>query len=234
VKQTMLERVLAARDAKQAVALVTAVPGGEQLFVWGSDRGAGDDVGDELWECCQGALRDDRSQMVEIGGDKYFVQTFNPALQMVIVGAVHITQALAPMAQLAGYQVTVVDPRRAFASDMRFPDVAVDTDWPDDALERIGINHRSAVVTLTHDPKLDDPALTVALKADAFYIGSLGSKRTHAARLDRLREAGFTDAELQRIHGPLGLPLGAKSPAEIAISAIAQVTQVLRQRPALT
>jgi xanthine dehydrogenase accessory factor len=112
--------------------------------------------------------------------------------------------------------------------------VAVDTDWPDDALERIGINHRTAVVTLTHDPKLDDPALTVALKADAFYIGSLGSKRTHAARLDRLREAGFTDAQLQRINGPLGLPLGAKSPAEIAISAIAQVTQTLRQRSAQT
>lgn len=209
--------------------LLTSVPGGEQRLVFGDDRSSGDAVSENEWLLCQGALRSDRSQMAEIDGGSVFAQTFNPPLRMLVIGAVHISQALAPIAQLAGYEVTVIDPRRAFASDARFPGIAVETDWPDEVLERLGVDHRTAVVTLTHDPKLDDPALTVALRSNAFYIGSLGSKRTHAARLQRLREAGFDDKSLERIHGPIGLPLGAKSPAEIAISAIAQITSALRQ-----
>jgi len=223
-----LARLNAARSAGRSVCLVTEIPGGFQRLVYANERAAGDAVTDDIWAACQRALRDDRSQMHEAASGQQFLQAFNPPLRMLVVGAVHITQALAPMAQIAGYEVTVIDPRRAFASDARFPGVAVETDWPDEVLQRLELNHRTAVVTLTHDPKLDDPALDVALRSDAFYIGSLGSKRTHAARLERLRRAGFGEDALERIHGPIGLPLGAKSPAEIAISAMAQITQSLR------
>ena len=144
------------------------------------------------------------------------------------VGAVHIAQPLARMAALAGYLVTVVDPRTAFASDERFPGVEVSTDWPDEALEKLQLNRRTAVVTLTHDPKLDDPALATALRSDVFYIGALGSKRTHAGRLKRLGELGFGEKDFARIHGPVGLDIGAVSPSEIAISILAQITLVLR------
>ncbi len=147
---------------------------------------------------------------------------------MIVVGAVHIAQALVPMARLAGYEVVVVDPRRTLASIERFPNVAVTTDWPDEALTTLAPDRRTAVVALTHDPKLDDPALAAALASDAFYIGALGSRRTQASRLARLREMGFSDHDLSRIHGPIGLPVGATSPAEIAISILGQVTQVLR------
>jgi xanthine dehydrogenase accessory factor len=229
LKHDTLSRLLEARRAGRSAVLLTAVPGGEQRLVLGDDRGAGDPVSDAEWSLCQAALREDRSQMGALDGAQVFAQAFNPPLRMIIVGAVHITQALAPIAQIAGYQVTVIDPRRAFASDVRFPGLTVEADWPDEVLERIGLDHRCAVVTLTHDPKLDDPALTVALRSEAFYIGSLGSRRTHAARLERLRGAGFDEHALARIHGPLGLPLGAKSPAEIAIAAIAEVTQTLRR-----
>ena len=154
---------------------------------------------------------------------------FNPPLRLIVVGAVHIAQALVPMASLTGYDVTVVDPRRAFASDARFPGVAVRQDWPDEALEELRPDARAAVITLTHDPKLDDPALDVALRSDAFYIAALGSKRTHAARLERLAGLGHDAATLGRIFGPAGLPIGAVSPAEIALSIMAEMTQVLRR-----
>ena len=209
--------------------VLTDLDGGAQRLVRGDDRSAGDPVTDEEWALCDRALRDDRSERVVLGERSVFVHVLNPPLWMVIVGAVHITQALAPMARLTGYRVTVIDPRRAFASEARFPDVEVLTDWPDEAMEALGLGRRSAVVTLTHDPKIDDPALAAALRSEAFYIGSLGSRRTHAARLERLRQAGFSDADLARIHGPLGLPIGAKSPAEIALSALSEVTRTLRQ-----
>ena len=147
---------------------------------------------------------------------------------MIVVGAVHIAQPLSAMAALAGYDVTLVDPRESFAAAERFPGVALNPEWPDTALDSLGLDHRCAVVTLTHDPKLDDPALQVALKSDAFFIGCLGSKKTHASRLRRLKKAGFTEADLARVHGPVGLPIGSRSPAEIAISILAQVTQTLR------
>jgi xanthine dehydrogenase accessory factor len=153
---------------------------------------------------------------------------YTPAMRLAIVGAVHITQALVPMAQALGYQPLVVDPRRAFAAPERFPGLLLSDAWPDEALEQWGITPATAVVTLTHDPKLDDPALEVALRSPAFYIAALGSRKTHASRLERLSAAGFDDATLARIHGPAGLSIGALSPAEIALSVLAQMTAVLR------
>ena len=161
--------------------------------------------------------------------EETFVAIHNPPLRLAIIGAVHIAQALVPMARLAGYDPVLVDPREAFGAAARFPGETILNDWPDDALEDWGIDTRSAVVTLTHDPKLDDPALQIALKSDAFYIGCLGSTRTHAKRVERLTEAGFSQDEVARLHAPVGLSIGAKSPAEIAVSILAQMTQVLRQ-----
>lgn len=153
---------------------------------------------------------------------------FNPPLSLIIIGAVHIAQALIPLAAHLGYEVTLIDPREGFAKAERFQSITILDDWPDEALSEIEINNRTAIVTLTHDPKLDDPALNQALRSDCFYIGSLGSKKTHAARLERLRSAGFTDEELDRIHGPVGLDIGAKNPEEIALSIMAEMTAVLR------
>jgi xanthine dehydrogenase accessory factor len=177
------------------------------------------------------AVSEDRSTTIETADGPVFVEVFNPRLRCIIVGAVHIAQPLARMASIAGYLVTVVDPRTAFASDERFPNVTLSTEWPDDALATLKLNRRTAVITLTHDPKLDDPALAAALRSDAFYIGALGSKKTHAARLKRLQALGFSEGELGRIHGPVGLDINATSPAEIAIAILGQVTQVLRAGP---
>ena len=228
MRREILHAVLAAREGKRPAVLVSELDAGEQrLFL--------PDVPDEsglappVRAACVEALRADRSRrLTNEDGSDLFLQVFNPPLRMVVVGAVHITQALAPMAVLLGYEVTVVDPRRAFATDERFPGVVVDTEWPDDALLRLAPDRRTAVVTLTHDPKLDDPALAVALASDAFYIGSLGSRRTHAARLERLRARGFDETALARIHGPVGLAIGAKSPAEIATAVTAEITARLR------
>jgi xanthine dehydrogenase accessory factor len=178
------------------------------------------------------ALAEDASGPLELEGRQIFLQVFNPPLRMAVVGAVHIAQPLAPMAALAGFAVTVIDPRRAFATSQRFPGVELTHDWPDEALERMKPDRRTAIVTLTHDPKIDDPALEAALRSEAFYIGALGSKRTHASRLERLRASGFADNQLGRIHGPIGLALGGRSPAEIAIAILAQVTMTRHAKPA--
>jgi len=153
---------------------------------------------------------------------------FNPPLKLIIIGAVHIAQALIPLAAQMGYEVILIDPREGFAQAERFQSITIIGDWPDEALGEVEINNRTAIVTLTHDPKLDDPALTQALRSDCFYIGSLGSKKTHAARLERLKSAGFKDKDLNRIHGPVGLDIGAKNPEEIALSIMAEITSVLR------
>ena len=169
-------------------------------------------------------IRDDLSRTVkDEDGSEYFVRVFNTPLRMIVVGAVHISQALVPMAQLAGYACTVVDPRGAFATKERFPGVTLSEDWTDDALNKLKPDARTAIITLTHDPKLDDPALLVALISKAFYVGALGSSRTHAKRVARLKEAGLTDAAIARIGSPVGLDIGAKSPAEIAISILAEI-----------
>lgn len=166
---------------------------------------------------------------------EWFLGVHNPPLRMVVVGAVHIAQALLPMARIAGYDATLVDPREAFAAEARFPGEAILRDWPDAALAGQGLDARTAVVTLTHDPKLDDPAIMAALGSEVFYLGCLGSTRTHAKRVARLTEAGFSEAQIARIHAPVGADIGAKSPAEIAVSILAQITERLRRpetRPA--
>jgi xanthine dehydrogenase accessory factor len=213
----LIDELAAARAARRPVAYAV------NPATW--DRRLVDGPGDPLWPEAQAALIADRSGFA---GD-WFLGVHNPPLRMAIVGAVHIAQALAPMARLAGYDVGVVDPREAFASAGRFPDTRLLHDWPDAALESFGLDTRTAVVTLTHDPKLDDPAIRAALAAPVFYLGCLGSSRTHAKRVDRLTEAGFAADAIARIHAPVGLDLGAKSPAEIAVAVLAQITERLRR-----
>jgi xanthine dehydrogenase accessory factor len=175
------------------------------------------------------AARADRSMNVEIDGRQWFLALANPAVDLVIIGAVHVAQALTKMAALVGFRVRVIDPRTSFATNDRFPGVALSHDYPDEALARVPLGRRSAVVTLSHDQKIDDPALAVALASPAFYIGALGSKKTQTARHERLKARGFSDEMLARIHGPVGLAIGAKSPEEIALSIMAQITEVLRK-----
>jgi LAO/AO transport system kinase len=220
----LIERLLAERAAKRAATVVTRLADGTQALV------AGDEVSGELAlteaqrEEVRRRLRSDKSGTLESSDGTLFARCYAQAPRMVIVGAVHITQALAPMAAMAGFEVVVIDPRRAFATAERLPGVTVTTEWPDEALARIGLDAQTAVVTLSHDPKLDDPALIAALQSPCFYIGALGSSRTHAKRVARLTEAGLADA-IPRIHAPVGLDLGGRSPSEIAVSVIAQVIQ---------
>jgi xanthine dehydrogenase accessory factor len=177
-------------------------------------------------------LRSAKSGIEDTPEGKVFLTVHVPSPKLVITGAVHISQALAPMGQLLGYDVTIVDPRTAFASIERFPDVKVIAEWPDVALPPIGIDHYTAFVALTHDPKIDDSGLDIALKSDCFYIGALGSRKTHARRVERLKtERGFTDNDIGRIHSPIGLDIGAVSPSEIAVAIIGEITQRLRQEP---
>lgn len=231
MKSALVEKLLAAKQARRAVALVTDLGSNAQAIFdpASSDNPLG--LSPAQREAVLAALDANTSDEIEVEGRRLFVQARVPNPRLIIVGAVHITQALAPMAALAGYEVIVVDPRRAFATAERFPGVSLRHDWPDEALDALHVDARSAVVTLTHDPKIDDPALDRALKSPAFYIGALGSKKTHAARLNRLKSAGFDDVTLARVHGPAGLAIGAKSPAEIAISVLAQLTAARHGRP---
>ena len=183
----------------------------------------------ELHELAVQALRTDQCVRREVQGQDWFVQPFNPPLRLIIMGAVHIAQHLASYALSCGYDVVVVDPRQTFASADRFPGVELNTEWPDYALQLLAPDPRTALVTLTHDPKLDDPALQVALRSPAFYIGALGSRRTQAARVQRLREAGLDEALLARLKAPVGLDLGARTPPEIAVSIMAEITAELRR-----
>lgn len=209
----LLERLVTARAARRAIGVLTDLDSFARALVGPDDPAHA------------GAFRTDRSGLTEDGA---LLTLHNPPLRLVVVGAVHIAQALLPMARLAGYDPVLVDPREAFASPARFPGETLIHDWPDDALARIGLDARCAVVTLTHDSKLDDPAIQAALASDIFYLGCLGSTRTHAKRLDRLRAAGVPDAQLARIHAPVGLNIGARNPAEIALSTLAQITAALR------
>ncbi|NMG17262.1 XdhC family protein [Aromatoleum bremense] len=232
MKATMFEQLLADRRAKRPVAVVTRLADGEEALVHEEESESENQDGfsgalaltpEQLAETRQ-RLRADRSGALASADGALFARCHVSAPRLVIVGAVHIAQALAPMAAIAGFEVIVVDPRRAFATPQRLPGVSVTTEWPDEALERLGIDAQTAVVTLSHDPKLDDPALIVALQSDAFYIGSLGSTRTHAKRVARLAEAGLEEA-IARIHAPVGLDLGGRAPAEIAVAILAQVVQ---------
>jgi xanthine dehydrogenase accessory factor len=208
----MLAGLVAARAARQPIGY------GVNLTTWDRRLLAPSDAPDRF--------RADRSGLEE-GGE--FITLHNPPLRLVVVGAVHISQALLPMARLAGFDPVLIDPRGAFGSEARFPGETLLDDWPDAAMAALAPDARTAVVTLTHDPKLDDPAILAALGTACFYLGCLGSTRTHAKRLDRLRAAGVTDAAIARIHAPVGLDIGAKSPAEIAVSVLAQIIQTLRR-----
>ena len=223
----LLAQALIKREEKAPVAIVTHLSDGIQALISPSDTEGPLCLSAPTLAEVRARLRDDRSGRIDTDEGDLFVLALNPPKRLVLVGAVHISQSLVPMAQIAGYDITIVDPRGAFATKDRFPNVHLTDAWPDEALERLAPDHRTAVVTLTHDPKLDDPALTVALRSDVFYIGALGSKKTHNARRLRLQKAGFTDVEIAHIHGPVGLAIGAKSPAEIAISILAQMTQAL-------
>jgi xanthine dehydrogenase accessory factor len=229
MKGRFLDAVIAAGRDSRSVVLATDIKSGTQLFFDG-DRTEGDLALDEAGlAALRDSLRADRNRLIETAQGRVFIEVFSPPRRCFVIGAVHIAQPLVKVLALADYQAIVIDPRESFATEIRFPGLELSTEWPDEALERLRPDHRSAVVTLTHDPKLDDPALAVALRSQCFYIGALGSKRTHARRCDRLREMGFTDADLARIHGPIGLAIGATSPAEIAVSILAQMTQVLRR-----
>jgi xanthine dehydrogenase accessory factor len=207
----LLEQLVAGRATRQALAYEVNIESGVRRLLHGGhpDR-----------------LRLDRSGLED--DDETFVAVHNPPLRLICVGAVHIAQALVPMARIAGYDPVLIDPRAAFAASDRFPGETILEDWPDEAVAKLGLDARTALVLLTHDPKLDDPALQAALDAECFYIGALGSKRTHAKRVDRMTAAGFSAAQIDRIHGPIGLDIGAAGPAEIAVSVLAEITAVVR------
>ena len=230
MKGRILDAVIAAGHETRSIALATDLATGRQLLV--DDVAAEGDLTLNAAALAEvrDALRIDRNMTLETSEGRIFVEVFSPPRRCFVVGAVHIAQPLVQMLRLADYGVTVIDPRGSFATEARFPGVDLTQEWPDEALERLRPDHRSAVVTLTHDPKLDDPALAVALRSDCFYIGALGSRRTHAARCSRLTELGLSDSDLKRINGPIGLAIGAVSPAEVAISIVAQMTQILRRR----
>jgi len=229
MKGRYLDAVIAAGTERRSIALATELKSGRQLLL-DRDGFEGELELEDLHRAAmRDALRADRNITLETADGSVFVQVFSPPGRCFVIGAVHIAQPLTQMLPLIDYQAIVIDPRQSFATEARFPGIELTTEWPDEALERLKPDHRSAVVTLTHDPKIDDPALAVALRSDCFYIGALGSRRTHAGRLRRLGELGFTDADLSRIHGPVGLNIGAISQAEVAISILAEMTQILRQ-----
>ncbi len=223
MNRDLIDQVLSARDTRRAVATVTSIAGGVQRIV-PRDAVAGDPLEEALSE----GFRFDKSGVHALEGEEYFVHIHNPALKLVVVGAVHIAQSLIPMARAAGYDVMVIDPRGAFATGERFPDVTLHDEWPDEVLSEGDLDARTALVALTHDPKIDDPALRMALDSECFYIGALGSRRTQASRMERLKASGALQDALARIHGPIGLDIGARGAPEIAISIMAEMTRALR------
>lgn len=223
MKLETLQQLNTERAARRPAIVVTDTATGEQRLVKAADIAA-DPLAAELSK----QLRMGKSATIEADGKKLFLNVYAPTAKLVIVGAVHISQALAPLARSLGYDVTVVDPRTAFASPERFPDVPLVAEWPDVALPPLSIDRYTAFVALTHDPKIDDPALLHAFERDCFYIGALGSKKTHGRRVERLKEQGASEADVARIHAPIGLAIGAVSPAEIAVSIMAEITATLR------
>jgi xanthine dehydrogenase accessory factor len=225
MKREILEQILRDLRARRPVVLATDLSSGEARLLYP----LGAEAGDPLLGAAREAAALDASRKLEGPSGTAFLRVFNPPVRVVIVGAVHIAQPLARMVQLAGYDVLVVDPRRAFATEQRFRGIPLLGEWPDEVLARLGLDRRTGVVAMAHDPKIDDPALAAALRSQAFYVGALGSKKTQAARRERLRKMGFTDSDLARIHGPVGLSIGAASPAEIAVSILAELVACLRR-----
>lgn len=231
MKVALLESLLAASGSRHPTALVTNLVSGAQALV--NANGAEGELTLDAAALAQArrCLDEDESRTLETAAGTLFVEVWNPKPRLLVIGAVHTAQELVPLARAAGYDVTVIDPRAAFGTAARFPGTTVLNDWPDEIVPTLAPNRRTAILTLTHDPKIDDPALIAALRSEAFYIGALGSRRTHAKRLERLQEAGFDAATLTRIRGPVGLAIGARTPTEIAISIMAEITAVLRRAP---
>ena len=226
MKLELLKALNAARAAREAAVLVTRLDDGGQRFV-AADKVADDPLAQEI----EAALRAGKSGAVERDGAAYFLTVQVPPVRLVMIGAVHISQALSPVARIAGLDPVVIDPRTAFASPERFPETPVLAQWPDEALEERPLDRYTAICLLTHDPKIDDRALVRALRAECFYIGALGSRKTHAKRIERMKAEGFDDAALARIHAPIGLDIGAVSPAEIAVSIAGEIVAALRKKP---
>jgi len=222
----VLKAMNSARRERRAGAIVTRLSDGGQRFVPAEALGS-----DPLAAEIDSALRMNRSGTVVVGEESFFLTVQTPPPRLVLIGAVHISQALTPMARLAGLDATIIDPRTGFATAERFPDTAVVAQWPDEALAAAPPDRYTGVCLLTHDPKIDDPALKIALASDCFYIGALGSKKTHAKRLERMRAEGFAESALARIHAPIGLDIGAVSPAEIAVSIVGEIVAALRKKP---
>jgi xanthine dehydrogenase accessory factor len=226
MKLEVLSALNKARAERRATILITDTESGEQRLVMG-DAVAGDEMADLL----DGALRSGKSGNVEHQGKVYFLTVQTPPVRLIVIGAVHISQALAPIAKVAGIDMTIIDPRTAFATPERFPDVKLIAEWPQNVLPGINLDRYSGIACFTHDPKIDDPALEAALRADCFYVGALGSRKTHARRVERLAAAGFTPEQIARIKAPIGLDIGAVSPAEIAVSVLGEVILALRKKP---
>jgi xanthine dehydrogenase accessory factor len=230
MKSAQLDALLAARDAKRSLVRLTDVATGDETLVVDGKADGAIAVEGALAAALESALAKEESILFEAGDRRIFIQVVAPPLRLAIIGAGHISQYLSTIAAEIGYEVTVIDPRTTYANAVRFPGAKLSHEWPDTALEGFGLDRRSAVVTLSHDPKLDEPALATALQSDAFYIGALGSRKTQAQRRDRMKEQGLTDAQLDRINGPVGLDIGALSPAEIGVSIVAQMIDVLRPK----
>ncbi len=229
MKLDVLTQLNADRAARKAVILITDTVTGDQRLIREDDI-----AGSDRPELYGALIRAGRSRPLKDEEGGGFANVLVPPAKLVLIGAVHISQALAPMAGMLGYDVTIVDPRTAFATEDRFPNVSVFAEWPDVALPEVGVDRWTAFCALTHDPKIDDPGLLHALEKQCFYIGALGSRKTHARRVERLTEAGISEAEISRIHAPIGLAIGAQSPAEIAVSVMAQITAALRLGEAAT
>ena len=223
----VLQRLLRDVEARRAVALITNLATGARSLAHSSG-----DLGQDLAPALQEAFRCDKSMKLAGTDGELFINVFNPTPRLIVVGAVHIAQQLVPMARALGHEVIILDPRSAFATEERFGDTRIVREWPDEALPKIGLDSRTALVALTHDAKIDDPALISALASDAFYVGALGSRKTHAKRVERLRQAGVPDLDIERIRAPIGLDLGAQGAAEIALSIVAEITAVQRGKGA--
>ncbi len=216
------------RAGRRAAILVTETQTGDQRLI----LQAADYSGDPLQEELDRRFRSGKSGMVEQAGDApVFLTVSVPAPRLVIIGAVHISQALVPMAEIAGFDVTVIDPRTAFATEDRFPNGALRAEWPEDVLKTQPLDAYTAVAAVTHDPKIDDLPLQEALKAGCFYVGALGSRKTHGKRVERLKEAGLNDQQIASIDAPIGLDIGAASPAEIAVAVLGNIIAALRKGP---
>ena len=219
MKDKTLNTILSEKNNRNIIIIATDLESGKQIIINNGD----DQDNKEIIIAAKTIINQGKSDIVNIGTKRWFINISLPPLRLVTVGAVHIAQPLAEIATISGYEVTIIDPRAAFANNKRFPNIAIINEWPEEALNNFNIDNRTAIVTLTHDPKLDDSALHSALKSNAFYIGSLGSKKTHNARIERLKMSGFTIDEINKINGPVGLAIGASSPQEIAVSIISQI-----------